>query len=212
MRLTRFAVALAACLPLLAQANTVYWTDWTSSGPGVVNGSLTAGSVNVGVTFSGTYLFAQTAGGTNYWSPTAPYLSSSVGNAPPASDLIALNQGGLVTITFSQPVVDPLIALVSWNGNLVDFSVPWQSLSSGCGYWGCGSFVNPTATGFTGSGELHGVVKLPGTFSSITIRHASENWHGLTVGITAAVPEPGTYALMALGLLGVGAAARRRVH
>jgi hypothetical protein len=209
MRLPSLALSATLLLPLAAQANTVFWTDWTSSAPGIVSGSLTDGFNTVGVQFGGTYSFAQTAGGTNYWAPTAPYLSGSVGNAPPASDLIALNSGGVATITFSQPVVDPLVALVSWNGNQVVFSGPIQTLSSGCGFWGCGSFINVTANGFTGSGELHGVVKLVGTYSSFTIRHTSENWHGLTIGVTA-VPEPGTWALLAAGLALVGSMARRR--
>ena len=158
------------------------------------------------------YSFAQTAGGTNYWSPDAPYLSSVVGNAPPASDIIGLDTGGVATITFSQAVVDPLIALVSWNGNTVDFGQPIEVLSYGGGYWGSGTpIVNVNSTGFYGSGEVHGVIRLPGTFTSISFSHTSENWHGLTVGVVGLpVPEPETYALMLVGLAAVGFAARRR--
>src|SRR3546814_5773478 len=63
----------------------------------------------------GPYGFAQTSSGTNYWieNNPAPYASGSVDNAPPTTDIIALGAGGLKTITFSQAVTDPYLALVS---------------------------------------------------------------------------------------------------
>jgi hypothetical protein len=197
----------------IAAADTVYWTDWTattSTAPGVI-GTLTIGADVVGVTFSGSYGFAQISGGTNYWNPSAPYLSATVSNAPPASDIIALNTGGTATITFSQPVEDPLLALVSWNGNTVDFGVPITVLSYGNGYWGGGTpILNAAGTGFYGSGEVHGVIELPGTYSSISFTHTSENWHGFTVGAfdvgepqSNPVPEPTTIVLLGAGLIGV---------
>lgn len=214
---SRMALATATAAALispLSNAATVSWTDWTSSAPGVVNGTLDVGGTSVGVTFTGTYTFAQTTGGTNYWNPQAPYLSATVGNAPPAADIVALNMGGTATITFSQAVTNPLLALVSWNGNTVDFGVPINLLSNGAGYWGSGTPVlNAAGTGFFGQGEVHGVFELPGTYTSITFTHTSENWHGLTAGVlglaTPPVPEPATYVLMGLGLLGVAAARRR---
>ena len=135
------------------------------------------------MTYTGNYDFAQTAGGTNYWNPGAPYLSGTVSNAPPASDIIALARGGTNTITFSQAVLDPIIALVSWNGVTANFSAPIDLLSSGCGFWACGTFGAVTATGFTGSGELHGAIRLTGSFTSITFTDTAENWHGLTIGV-----------------------------
>jgi hypothetical protein len=206
------ASALLVGASLGAQAGTVSWTDWTSATSTGVDGSLVVGASTVNVSFSGAYSFAQTSGGINYWNPDAPYLSSVVGNAPPASDIIALDQGGVATITFSQAVVDPLIALVSWNGNTVDFGVPIEVLSYGNGYWGGGiPVVNGSGTGFFGSGEVHGVIRLPGTYTSISFSHTSENWHGLTVGVVGLpVPEPETYALMLAGLAAMGLALRRR--
>ena len=206
------AAAIAMIAAQAAQADTVFWTDWTSKGPGVVSGTLSDGATSVGVTFTGAYSFAQTSGGTNYWAPNTPYLSATVSNAPPASDIVALNAGGTKTITFSQTVHNPLIALVSWNGNHVSFA-PGSNLkylSSGHGYWGTGSFSSKTSTSFVGLGELHGVIMLEGDFTSISFTDTSENWHGLTVGVVGVVPEPETYAMMLAGLGALGAVARRR--
>ena len=199
-----------------ASAVTVSWTDWTSSPDALsASGDLLVGSttVDVGYSGTGTHAFVQTGTGTNYWTGSA-YTNGTVSNAPPAAELVALNQGGTVTITFSQTVVDPYIALVSWNGNTVDFGVPIVIDSFGPGFWGNGTpILNGTGTGFFGSGEVHGVIELPGSFNSITFTHTSENWHGFTVGVAgiAAIPEPETYAMLlaGLGLLGFMACRRK---
>ena len=189
----------------MVQASTISWVDWTTTTSDTVSGTLSVDSTSVGVTFSGPYSFARTSSGTNYWNPSAPYISTDVDNAPPASDIIALNTGGSKTITFTQVVQDPLLALVSWNGNTVDFGVPIEILSYGHGYFGNGTpILNDDGTGFYGSREVHGVIRLSGAYSSITFTDTSENWHGFTVGVTGLpVPVPASMLLLGTGLVGL---------
>jgi hypothetical protein len=212
--------AVSAFAMSSASASVVGWTDWLAADAGIVTGQISIDSSTIGVTANGTYSFVQTGTGGNYFNPDTPYLSSYVDNAPPAAELIGLSAGGLVTIEFSEPVQDPLLALVSWNGNTVVFDHPIEFLSYGRGYWGDGTpVINSDGNGFFGQGEVHGVLRVPGVFTSISFTHTSENWHGFTVGIFGAadqpeppspVPEPTSLVLMLSGLLGLRIARRRR--
>jgi len=194
-------------------AVVVSWADLTSSDSTSVSGAITAPGGAIGVTFTGSYLFSQTNGaGADYWVDNG-YTQGLV-NRPTGTDIIALSAGGAKTITFSTPVSNPYIAFTSWNGNVVEFSAPFAVISQGCGYWGCGSFaVTPDSKGFTGIGEVHGVLQFTGVFTSISFTDTSEGWHGLTVGVAdvaSGVPEPSTWAMMLIGFAGLGFAYRRR--
>lgn len=216
----------AAGVALLASATSasaviVNWADLTdysvSGSTWTVHGNITVGAQNIGVTFVGDGVgFVQTNGvGTNYWIPSAPYTSGSVENAPPDADIIALDVAGLKTITFSQAVSDVYLGLVSWNGNSGAFNQPITPISSGCGYWGCGSFDNVTSNSFDAVGELHGVLEFGGNFSQVSFTDShNEYWHGIQIGIAGVappgVPEPASWALMIGGFGLAGAALRRR--
>lgn len=112
------ALALGALMPwvLPASAQTrtgVDWVDWQAKGADFVLGSMALGGGEVAdVTFSGTYFSAMAdAFPEPYWGPAATYRGTQIANAPPMSDAIFIAGGpGRMTLTFSQPVVDPVIA------------------------------------------------------------------------------------------------------
>ena len=218
-------VRLATAAATLAWASTagavvVNWADLTqSNGSTFANGNIALNaSTNVSVSVTGTgFSFVQTNGGINYWTQgtPAPYTSGTVSNAPTGTDIIAFNQGGRKTITFSQAVSDVYLALISWQGNAGTFDQPFEVISQGCGYWGCGTFANVTPTSFTGNGELHGIIRFTGNFTSATFTDLTEDWHGIQIGIAglatpSGVPEPMTWAMMIAGFGMIGGAMRRR--
>ena len=128
----RLLLVSAICSLTMSHANAamVGWTDWTNFDATTATGQIAVNSDSVAVTTTSTADFygVQTGTGTNYFSPDTPYLSTDVENAPPAAEQIQLNAGGRVTIEFSQPVEDPLLALVSWNGNTVEFGTAIEFL------------------------------------------------------------------------------------
>ena len=220
----RTALAVAAATAALsfagsANAVTVAWTDWQSSTTTSASGQIfSTSTIDVTLSTSGEALaFVQTGSGTNYFTEgnPPPYTGGDVDNAPPAAEMVALNAGGLKTITFSQAVINPYIAFVSWNGNVAAFSQPFEKVSEGRGFWGAGTFALGVGNTFVGSGEVHGVLRFLGEFSSITFTDQNENWHGLTIGIGGVapppgIPEPATWAMMIMGFGAAGSMIRRR--
>lgn len=214
--LTLAALAAFGTIPLTAAPVT--WVDWISGTPGSTGsatGILHLGAVDVTVNYSGEIAFIQTSGGTNYWTEPnpslPPYTSALVDNAPPASDIIALQLATVKTLTFSQPINNLFFAVVSLNGNGYRFDQDFNIVSDGCGYWGCGSLVKDTSVpgqydldaGTDLGSEPHGVIQFTGAVSSISWSSlTNENWNGFTVGtygLASSVPEPGTIGFLAMG-------------
>lgn len=219
-------IVATASMPALSEP--IIWTDWTSGVNNSVandtaHGVLTIGSQTVDVTFSGDIAFLQSSGGTNYWTAptgTSPYTSTAVDNAPGTSDIVATSRAGVrQTITFSQAVQDPVMAIVSMGqpGLVVTyaFDQDFTILSQGRGYWGgtTSSFTNPVGTNDLVGREAHGTIQFSGAVISISwVANPAEYWHGFTIGTEglAAVPEPSSLILSFLGLAGIAAATRRR--
>jgi hypothetical protein len=126
----------------LVAAATVSWVDWSyinsTSFSGVVDG--------VDVSFSGSFYdfhYPVSGGGDNLWShPSSDaantYTASpTVDNGPPDSDIIVMREVGMRTITFAQPVVNPVMSLLSMGRNTIavqyEFDTDFDILSVGPG-------------------------------------------------------------------------------
>ncbi|MCK6546740.1 thrombospondin type 3 repeat-containing protein [Myxococcota bacterium] len=200
--LTLFTLCAALGSAGPASAGVVNWVDWTSSDTNNVYGIITVGTATVGVTYTGERAFLQTACGTDYWvqvSTTNPYTSATVDNPPNDSsdaarrcDLIALRYATQKTLTFSEPVTNPLFAVVSLNGNGYRFDRDFTILSYAQGYWGNGTLTKTVTThpdgsvtyDLIGSGEPHGVLQFIGTFSTVSWTSlTNEFWNGFTIAV-----------------------------
>ncbi len=230
MKLRVISPALALFAIGSIHASTIYtYTNWTSatnsSGPtsGSVSGTLTFGSNVVDVTYTGDVAGAQINGnGTNFYNPAADFVSSVVSNAPTSPDIIQLSQAFAYTdtLTFSQPLVNPVIDIVSLGaGQTVgyNFNATPIILSQGTDDWGgcdtCLSISGDTVNGNEGSGA----VEFVGTFSSISwTATGGEYWNGITLaapGVGSSqspVPEPSSLLLLGSGIAGMVGMVRRR--
>jgi len=241
MRMTRkLIIAMLAAAPGVAGAFPYYYVDWTTANPaaGTASGTITLPNAStVSVNFSavnpdgsaGSFFFANTNGGTDYWTPrnqNSPYISPQVDNPPPDSDILALvgGAGQIYRVALSEAIKDPIMGIVSLGQPGVpttyDFDSPFTIVSQGAGFWGGGPNALAQLPGDVLRGnEGHGTIQFIGTFSNFSWTVPTpENWHGFTFGIRTTqaiepgpspVPEPGTVALLALALAGVGLARRR---
>ena len=206
LRRRGFALATglaAVALTTTAFAATYNYVNWTTAdvAGGTASGIIPlVGDAGVGVTFTATtadggagdLYGAQTGGnGTNYWTPAATYESSEVENAPPTSDIIQLAGGEneTYTVNLSEPIVDPIMAIVSLGAAgaaiTYNFDSPFTIVSQGTDDWGGSStslvqLPNNVLQGSEGSG----VIQFIGTYSTFSWTVPSpESWHGFTFGI-----------------------------
>jgi hypothetical protein len=224
------ALAIAALLTLpvgSGHAGLIGWTDWTTATIGTnatASGTITVGSETVFVTYTGDITFFQlgSSADLNYWTEDGipmPYTESAlIDNPPTAGEMIALERSGITnTLSFSKPVSDPILAIVSLGrprtSVTYDFDAPFTVLSNGVGAYSHslepGILVLSEGDLLTGN-EVNAAIQFPGLISSISwMADVPEYWHGITVGLS--IPEPTTLTLLALGLAGLGAIRRKKL-
>ena len=216
---------VVACLLLgaatVTSAGPVYWAQWTRTTAGAptgVYGSITGpGFGTVDVTYTGLYSGVQlNNSGTNYWLPATTYADGTVvDNAPSTTDIIQLTGGSMTvhTLTFSQPVENPFMAVVSLgrsgSASTYHFDAPFNIVAGGPSVYGGGGPLSELAGDILQGQEGNGTIQFQGTFSSIHWAiPTAEYWHGITVGIADVAGEPGPSVpapgAIVLAMLGTG--------
>ena len=227
-KLARSCILLLSLLLLVTastKASTITWTTWTAATAGNP-GSATGTIGTVGVTYAGLVNYFYTSYPS--WMPTSTYAGGTVSNAPSPDNIIGLTGGagtGTETVTFSTPVVDPVMSIWSLGagGTTAQFvfssSEPFAIEAGGpsAEYGGSSIYVGGTCPANAVCGaEGNGTIQFNGTFSSLTWTNpVYENWYGFDLGIagvaSTTTPEPASIVLLTT-VLGIAGALRRRTH
>lgn len=145
-------------------------------------------------------------------------FSNMVGgiNGPPGADFtIALKYSDFVTTTGMQPL-----------GVSLPTTLGYDVLNAGtnsCGFWAfsnsggvikdCGTTFSMTTFVFSTNPPRSGYFTSTGSYSGLVEGNASHSFLGdALLTITSDAPEPGTLALLGLGLAGLGLSRRRKAH
>jgi hypothetical protein len=223
-----------ACVVFAAPSNagTIVWADWTSFGLGETGGTGSGtitlpGQAPVTLSYAGqANTSSETSDPSNFnvWTDTGTspttYVGGTVSDGPTNPGLIGLDGGGnLNTLTFSQAVVNPVMALYSVGSLEVlityTFSAPVTIESGGTDDFGGGPITQPAGSPNVIMGlEGSGTIQFTGVFTSISWTiDGDESYQGLTVGLPqlASVPEPSSIALGGIaGLVGLAVTMVRR--
>lgn len=219
-RINQLALASLAILGVSltspASAAVIDWSTWSNPVAGTTSGSAT-GTFSGGITASYSGELESFISGYPSYGPSGTFNGGTVGNAPPsANGIIQLyggNGGVTDTITFSQAVTDPVLAIwslgqpgINASFNFIGATPTLESGGPSNEY--AGSTIAVIGNNVYGS-EGNGTIQFTGTYTSLSWTNPTyENWYGFTVGV--AVPEPETFGMMLMGLGMIGFIARRR--
>ena len=192
-RLKTFAaVVLAATLPAMAQAADFDLTGGSILGNTTATATFSSGGIGLNIT-------ANSGGG----SLDVVRLDNGIGVKTGLLDAVGIGNGDFLTLTFSQAVNLSSLRVAEWDSP-DRATLSWAGGSASLA--GAPLDLNILGTDTLNLSNVVGTVfKLQGTSALTTFR-----LNGLTA--VAAVPEPGTYALMGLGLVGIAAVRRRRAR
>src|SRR5690242_766119 len=201
-------------LPVSAlAADTANWTNWATA----TTGSFIQGGNTIDVTYTGNRF--STDHSSYFYDHPSSFTNAEVTNTPGINGTILMVGGTDQTnnFHFSQPVVDPLMTVISVGQPNVPVTFNFLNnatftiLSQGAGHWGGGTLVQ-NGSSFTGR-EGNGLLQFHGTYSDISFTTPNrENFYGTTVGAlgsVAAIPEPSAYAMLLAGLGLIGWVANR---
>ena len=208
------AVAIGICAFWWAgaQATPVDWYTWTSAKLGILYPDSVTARFLIAGPGSTDHLVPQFPS----YTPTSTFADGSVvSDAPTSTNGIIQLTGGndnLNTITFSSPVVDPVMAIGSLGAGDMPATFVFSNatplfIAGGPSAEYGGSAISVNGNVVSGS-EGNGTVMFKGTFDSISWTNPRyEYWYGFDVGVSGfarPVFEPAPWGLFALGLLGIG--------
>ena len=198
-------VMMASSTSAIAATVWTDWTDYTAGNPGSASGTLDT----VTVSYTGEVLGQTTVNGTSsIWNPETSYVGGAVDSSPDTvGDHIAINGATYThTITFSDTVTDPVIAI--WSLGQPSFSAsftfdanPTLEVGGPNSQFG-GSTLVINGNDVSGN-EGNGVIAFYGEYESISWTSTNENWYAFTVGTLQPVPVPAAFWLFGSALLGL---------
>lgn len=206
-----FVILFVVAVPAWSESSNIAWIDWISATDGALgsaSGQIAADS-NVSVSYTGEVTADTTLDGSYpSWGPFQTFSGGTVGNSPTIHDIIGLSGGSSATntITFSTPVINPVIAIWSLgaSGTKASFVFSTTNLAIQSGgpnneYDGT-SLTHKSGNVIWGE-EGSGTIQFFGTYTKISWTNPqSEGWYGFTVGIPrlAAYTVPQSVALVDL--------------